>query len=149
MNAVVEGLKRLGPVRLGAMAAVAVGVLALLAFLALRGGGAPMALLYSDLDLREAGQVTDELDRARIPKQVEAGGSRILVPQDQVARARLLLAKGGLPSGGAYGARETGPTARSERASASRSRTLGKRPPPVSGPAPCPPSPGGRERPRG
>lgn len=103
MSAVMEGLKRLGPVRLGAMAAVAIGVLALLAFLALRGGGAPMALLYSDLDLREAGQVADELDRARIPKQVEAGGSRILVPQDQVARARLLLAKSGLPSGGSVG----------------------------------------------
>lgn len=103
MNAVMEGLKRLGPLRLGAMAAVAVGVLALLAFLALRGGGTPMSLLYSDLDLREAGQVADELDRARIPKLVEAGGSRILVPQDQVARARLLLAKGGLPSGGSVG----------------------------------------------
>ena len=50
------------------------------------------------LALTAAWVFADELDRARIPKQVEAGGSRILVPQDQVARARLLLAKGGLPS---------------------------------------------------
>ena len=62
-----------------------------------------MALLYADLELREAGQVAESLDRARIPKMVEAGGTRILVPADQVARARLLLAKDGLPSGGSIG----------------------------------------------
>ena len=100
MSAVLAGLRGLGPVRLGAMAVVA---LVLLGWLALRGGDAPMALLYADLDLREAGQVVDQLERARIPRQMEAGGSRILVPADQVARARLLLAKEGLPSGGSIG----------------------------------------------
>ncbi len=103
MSALLAGLRGLGPVRLGAMAAVALVLLGLLGWLGLRGGDAPMALLYADLELREAGQVVDQLDRAHIPHQTDAGGSRILVPGDQVARARLLLAKEGLPSGGSIG----------------------------------------------
>ena len=104
MKALLDSLRSLGAKKLGAMAAVALVSLGLLGFLMVRGGGeGPMALLYADLDLREAGQVVDQLERARIPRQVEAGGTRILVPPDQVARARMLLAKEGLPSGGSIG----------------------------------------------
>ncbi len=103
MAAVLAGLRALGPVKLGALAVVALVSLGLLGMLALRGAGVPMALLYGELDLREAGQVVDQLDRARIPHAAEAGGARILVPVDQVARARMLLAKEGLPSGGSIG----------------------------------------------
>jgi flagellar biosynthesis/type III secretory pathway M-ring protein FliF/YscJ len=62
MNAVLEGLKALGPARLVAMAAVAAGMLLLLGLLALRGDGGRMALLYADLDAREAGQIVARLD---------------------------------------------------------------------------------------
>ncbi len=84
------------------MGGVAVATLGLLAFLALRGGE-PMALLYADLDLKEAGQITDQLDHAHITHQEDGSGTRIMVPANEVARARLLLAKAGLPSGGSLG----------------------------------------------
>jgi len=103
MTALLESLRSLGILKLGAMAAVTLVSFGLLGFLTLRGGDGPMALLYADLDLREAGQIVDQLERARIPRQLEAGGTRVLVPVDQVARARLLLAKEGLPSGGSIG----------------------------------------------
>ena len=103
MGAIAAGLKALGPTKLGALAAVALLSLGLVGFLASRGSSSPMALLYADLDLREAGQVVDQLDRARIPHQLEGGGNRILVQANQVARARMLLAKEGLPSGGSIG----------------------------------------------
>ena len=103
MKALLESLRSLGALKLGAMAAVALISFGLLGFVTLRGGDGPMALLYADLELREAGQVVDQLDRARIPHQLDAGGTRILVPSDQVGRARLLLAKEGLPSGGSIG----------------------------------------------
>ncbi len=103
MTALLAGLRGLGPRRLGAMAAVSVLLLGLLAWLAMHGAEAPMALLYADLELREAGQIVDQLDRAHIPHGTDPAGSRILVPADQVARARLLLAKEGLPSGGSIG----------------------------------------------
>lgn len=85
------------------MAAVAVLCFGLLSFLALRSNDGPMALLYGDLDLREASQIIDQLDKAHIEHKTEAGGSRVMVPGDQVDRARLLLAKDGLPSGGSIG----------------------------------------------
>ena len=103
MNALAEGLKAFGPTRLLAMAAVALGTLGLLAVLALHGGTEHMALLYGELDLREAGQIAEQLDRAHIAHQVNAAGTQILVPADQVSKARLLLAKDGLPSGGSIG----------------------------------------------
>ncbi|MBV8400069.1 MAG: flagellar M-ring protein FliF [Acetobacteraceae bacterium] len=103
MKALIEGLKALGPARLAAMGAVGLGTLGLLALLALRGGGERMALLYGDLDLRESAQVTEQLTRQHISYKLEGQGSQILVPEDQVARARVLLAKEGLPSGGSVG----------------------------------------------
>ena len=103
MNGVWEGLRALGPARLVAMAAVAVGMLGLLAILALRGGTERMALLYSELDLREAGQIAEQLERQHIAHQIGAGGTEILVAADQVSQARLSLARDGLPSGGSIG----------------------------------------------
>ncbi len=103
MRAILDGLKALGAARLAAMGGVAAVVLGLLAFMAMRGTAAPMALLYADLDLREAGQIVDQLEHAHIAHGLQGGGSRILVAVDQVDQARLLLARQGLPSGGSVG----------------------------------------------
>jgi flagellar M-ring protein FliF len=103
MKAILDGLGALGPARLVAMAAVAIGMFGLLAILALRGNTQQMALLYADLDMREAGQMAEQLDRQHIAHSLGAGGTEILVPADQVAQARMLLAKEGLPSGGSVG----------------------------------------------
>jgi flagellar M-ring protein FliF len=103
MQALIAGLRGLGMARLAALGAVGVGLLAVLAVLALRGGEQRMALLYGNLDLRDSGQITDQLDRAHIPYQLAEQGARILVPATDVARARLLLAKNGLPTGGSIG----------------------------------------------
>ena len=75
----------------------------MLALLALRGGTEPMALLYGDLDLRDSSQVVEQLTRRHIPYRIAANGSQILVPADQVAEARVALAREGLPSGGSVG----------------------------------------------
>jgi flagellar M-ring protein FliF len=104
MKAFLDGLKALGTARLATMGAVALGMLAMLAVLALHGGSSPhMALLYGDLDIHEAGQIADALDKAHIQHELGGQDDRIMVPADQVAAARLLLAKGGLPSGGSVG----------------------------------------------
>lgn len=103
MNGLVDGLKALGPARMTALAAVAFAMFALLAVLALRGPNEHMASLYADLDLREASQIADLLERQKIKHQVSATGSQILVGTEDVARARMLLAKEGLPTGGTIG----------------------------------------------
>jgi flagellar M-ring protein FliF len=104
MKPVLDGLRALGAARLMALGVVGVGMLVMLGLLALRGGApAQQSLLYADLDLREASQMTDALDRAHIPHQEPGGGDRIMVSAADVARARMLLAKDGLPSGGSIG----------------------------------------------
>ncbi|HEY7576654.1 MAG TPA: flagellar basal-body MS-ring/collar protein FliF [Acetobacteraceae bacterium] len=103
MKALLEGLRALGPARLAAMGAVALGMLGMLALMALRGGTQPMALLYGDLDLRDSAQVVDQLARRHVPYRIAGNGSQILVPADQVAEARLDLAREGLPAGGSIG----------------------------------------------
>ena len=104
MKPIMEGLSALGPARLMALAVVGAGMLVMLTLLALHGGApAQQALLYADLDLHEASQMTDALDRAHIVHTESAGGDRIMVSSADVARAKLLLAKDGLPSGGSIG----------------------------------------------
>ena len=103
MNAVLAQLRALGPLRLAALGGTALAVLGLLAWLALRAGQPPMALLYADLDPRDAAQVVAALERARVPHRIEGAGSRIMAPEDQVPRLRLTLAREGLPRGGSVG----------------------------------------------
>ena len=103
MGGLIAGLKTLGVVRLAAMGGVALAVLGLLAALGMRAGEPAMAPLFGDLESRDAGAVVAALDRARVPYRLAAGGSQILAPADQIPRLRLMLAREGLPTGGAVG----------------------------------------------
>ncbi len=103
MGGIVAGLRALGPVRLLAMGGVALAVLGLLAVLGMRAGEPAMAPLYSELESRDAGAVVAALERARVPYRLSAGGAQVLAPMDQIPRLRLMLAREGLPAGGAVG----------------------------------------------
>jgi flagellar M-ring protein FliF len=104
MKPVLDGFRALGPARLMALGVVGLGMLVMLGLLAVRGGvPAQQALLYGDLDLREASQMADVLDHAHIAHTELGSGDRITVDAADVARARMLLAKDGLPSGGSIG----------------------------------------------
>lgn len=103
MKALLEGLKALGPARIAALATVAIGMLAMLALMTLHGGNSQMALLYADLDTRDAAQMVTLLGKQHVPYRVSPDGTEIMVPVDQVPTARLMLAQKGLPSGGSVG----------------------------------------------
>jgi flagellar M-ring protein FliF len=104
MKALLDGLKALGVVRLAAMGAVALGLMTLLAVMVLRSGSSDqMSLLYGDLDPRDTSQIVDQLNRRHVPYRLGGGGTQVLIPTDQVAESRMLLAKDGLPSGGSIG----------------------------------------------
>lgn len=69
---------------------------------AVKFGGTPqLVTLYSGLDLREAGEMTDLLQKNGIRYELDLGGSEIRVEPASMARARVLLAQSGLPTGGA------------------------------------------------
>lgn len=103
MSALFDNVLALGRMRLAVLAGVALALLGGIAFLAMRAGTPAMALLYGDLDQRDAGAVVQSLERARIPFRIAAGGTQIMVPADDVARLRLTLAREGLPAGGSVG----------------------------------------------
>ncbi len=95
-------LQRFGFGRLAAILGIGAGVAAALVAVTM-GLGQPKALLYSNLDLKEAGSITQALDQGGIKYEVKGDGSTILVPRDQVASTRLMLSSKGLPTAGSVG----------------------------------------------
>ncbi len=103
MGGFTAALQKFGIGRLAAVLGVAAGVAAVLVAVMLRVGQAPDALLYSNLDLKEAGEITSALDQAGIKYSSKGDGSTIMVNRDQVGEARLMLAGKGLVTSGSVG----------------------------------------------
>jgi len=102
MAALLQGLKTLGALRAAAIGAVGLAVLGFLLFVTTRGGHGPMMPLGADLDLRDAAQAAQALEKLHIPFQLTAG-NQILVAAGDAPRARIALAQEGLPAGGMVG----------------------------------------------
>ena len=103
MGGFTAALQRFGIGRLTVVLGVAAGVAAVLVALMLRIGQAPDALLYSNLDLREASEVTAALDSAGIKYSSKGDGSTIFVSRDEGGEARMLVAGKGLVTSGGVG----------------------------------------------
>ena len=103
MNPFAALIQRFGLGRLVAILGASAGVAAALFALVLNVSSQPKALLYSNLDLKEAGSITQALDQANIKYEVKGDGSTIMVPRDKVATTRLLLSGKGLPTSGSVG----------------------------------------------
>jgi len=95
-------LQRFGIGRLAAILGIGAGLAAVAAAIFMNLGQ-PKALLYSNLDLKEAGSITGALDQAGVKYEVKGDGSTIMVPRDQVASTRLMLSGKGLPTAGSVG----------------------------------------------
>ncbi len=103
MNALIQQIKALGPVRLAIAGAVVVALIAFLIYVVARMGGAETALLYGDLSQQDAAKITQRLDQMNMTYQIRADGAQIYVPVEQVAKTRITLAGEGIPSGGSIG----------------------------------------------
>ncbi len=58
---------------------------------------------YSGLNPEDAAAIVDRLKTAKTPYRIEAGGTTIMVPADQVYDVRLSMAKDGIPKGSGVG----------------------------------------------
>lgn len=81
-------------------AIAAVSVLSVMLYLINRPKYIP---LYSNLDIKDAGEIVKKLDDDKIPHRLEDGGKTILVDPEQKYKIRLSLAQEGLPKGGSMG----------------------------------------------
>ena len=98
--AMLDGVRRMnGSNRFLTLASLVVGI-GLIWAISHWGGQPEMETLYRGVELREAAAMTDALTKAGVRYQLSGGGSEILVPYSDVARARVLLAKAGLPAQG-------------------------------------------------
>ena len=102
MNSFVAALQKFGIGRLAAFLGIGAGVAAAL-FALTMNLGEPKALLYSNLEMKEAGSITAALDQAGVKYEVKGDGSTIMVGRDKVASTRLLLSSKGLPTSGSVG----------------------------------------------
>jgi flagellar M-ring protein FliF len=89
--------------KLAALGAVALGLIAFFVFLAARLTSPGMSLLYGGLDAADSEQIVQRLETQQIPFELRGNGDQIYVPQDQVARLRLAMAGEGIPTGGSIG----------------------------------------------
>lgn len=103
MNSFLETLKQLGPARLAIMGSVLLGLMVFFIFVSLRVSSTEMSLLYSDLTQMDASAMVGKLEESQIAYEVSADGTRIMVSDTDVGRARMLLAEAGLPNGGSMG----------------------------------------------
>ncbi len=84
---------------LGAVAAAAVFIL----FVGFMASEPTYVSVYRDLDLGEAARIEESLTKAGIAHRLEGGGTEVMVPAADVARARVALARDGLPANGRPG----------------------------------------------
>lgn len=103
MERFVNALQRFGIGRLAAIIGVSAGVAAVLFGVVLNFGHQPKALLYSNLDLKEASAITQALEQSGVKYEVKGDGSTIMVDRDKVASTRLMLSSKGLPTAGSVG----------------------------------------------
>lgn len=103
MDSFLETLRQLGPARLGVMGAILVGLVMFFIFISFRVSSPEMQLLYSDLSGVDSGAIAAKLEESDINYEISPDGSRIVVPEPDVGRSRLLLAEAGLPNGGSMG----------------------------------------------
>lgn len=100
MQAMVQSFRELSQIKLVAMAATAVVLIAFFIFISLRVSTPVMSPMFTNLPVEEGAAIVAELEQRGIPYELRAGGTQILVPNDEVLRLRLLLAEQGLPSSG-------------------------------------------------
>ncbi|MFO0997596.1 MAG: flagellar basal-body MS-ring/collar protein FliF [Alphaproteobacteria bacterium] len=103
MNPFLENLKRLGVVRLAILGATGLGLIGMIMLIASRLSAPNMALLYSDLELDDSGQIVAKLESMGVPYQLRGDGSQIFVPSDRALQLRVTLAHDGLPGSGSIG----------------------------------------------
>ena len=102
MKGFFDSIRKLGMVRVAMLIGVTLGILGAFVWLELQGPAqGRMTVLASDLDPQSAQQIATELTGRKIPYRLE--GTRILVPDADLAAARSLLSVSGSTAAGITG----------------------------------------------
>ncbi|MBL0318908.1 MAG: flagellar M-ring protein FliF [Alphaproteobacteria bacterium] len=100
MDALLNVLKGLGPVKLAIMALVTVVLLGVFAIISFKLSAPTLVPLYSGLAPADGSKIVQELEARKIPYKIVGDGTEVLVPAEQVPQLRMNLAAAGIPSSG-------------------------------------------------
>lgn len=103
MNGLTSLLLRAGPARLFAALGITAIAAALIFSLVFGIGREDKALLFANVDMSEAAEITQRLEQADIPYELRGDGTTIFVARSRVLEARMMLSADGLPSRGSIG----------------------------------------------
>ncbi|MCG8508100.1 MAG: flagellar M-ring protein FliF, partial [Rhodospirillales bacterium] len=103
MDALLQTLRNLGPMRLAIMGFVMLGLIAFFIFLTTRLANPQMGQLFGNLDPADSSSITAQLDGMNVPYEMRQNGTEIHVPAGDVSRLRLMLAEQGIPASGSVG----------------------------------------------
>lgn len=96
-------LKSLGPSRLAAMGAVALGLVGFFVFIVLRFSAIQQVPLYTGLSLDDSASIVQQLTSAGTAFTLKDNGTTILVDETKLDQTRMSLAQQGLPAGDSVG----------------------------------------------
>ncbi len=89
--------------RLVAILGITAGVTIALVLMASGMGRADKALLYTELSLKEAGEISARLEQMNVKYELRSGGTAIFVDRDKIQSAKMTLAADNLPSSASIG----------------------------------------------
>lgn len=98
-----EFLKSLGPSRLAAMGAVALGLIGFFVFIVLRFSAIQQVPLYTGLSMDDSASIAQQLTSAGTAFTLKDNGTTILVDETKLDETRMALAQQGLPAGDSVG----------------------------------------------
>ncbi len=96
-------MKSLGPSRLAAMGAVALGLIGFFVFIVLRFSAIQQVPLYTGLSMDDSASIVQQLTSAGTAFTLKENGTTILVDETKLDQTRMALAQQGLPAGDSVG----------------------------------------------
>ncbi|MBL4588704.1 MAG: flagellar M-ring protein FliF [Alphaproteobacteria bacterium] len=102
-SAILQTLNHIGAARLGVMGGVLFLLIMFFVFVSVRVSSPDMRVVFADLSSTDSSLLVTKLDEANIKYEISPDGSQVLVDDKEVAKARLIAAKEGLPNGGTIG----------------------------------------------
>ncbi len=100
MNAFLQMMRGLGPMRLAAIAGVGVSILGFFIYLMSRVAAPQMELLYGELDIGDSKAIIEKLAAEKTPYEIRKDGTEIWVPKDKKMDLRVRMAEQAMPSTG-------------------------------------------------
>ena len=89
MSNILQTLKNMSPSKIASISAIMLFLISFFVYVAVQINSSEYAVLYTDLDLEDAKQITTKLDGLNIKYQLGKNGTEVLVPKEDVNKMRI------------------------------------------------------------